>query len=337
MLVKEFTTVLELEPLPDFVETGHVRDVTERGLAYIEAGFPLHLRGLSGTGKTTIAMHLAAKLGRPIVVFFGDEEYSTSDLVGGRYGYRRRRVVDNFIHSVHKIEEDMRQTWVDNRLTVACKHGFTLIYDEFTRSRPEANNVLLSVLQERMLALSPIRGGDGYMKVHPNFVAIFTSNPEEYAGVCKSQDALRDRMVTIDLDHPDRDTEVAITVSKSGLGKEDAAKIVDVVRALRDSVKCEFSPTVRGCIMIAKTLRIRNAAVNSGDRVFREICKDVLSSETSRGGNKAGMKKVREAIGVLIDRYCSLPDTSALDTRRGRHARTSKTAQPSSGGGGLSG
>lgn len=320
--IKEPTTVLEPKALPDFVETGYIRDITERALAYIEAGFPVHLRGPSGTGKTTIAMHLAAKLGRPVTVIHGDEELSTSDLVGGRYGYRFRKVVDNFIHSVKKTDEEMRQTWVDMRLTTACKHGFTLIYDEFTRSRPEANNVFLSVLQEKILNLSPLRESDGYIKVHPKFVAIFTSNPQEYAGVCKSQDALRDRMATIDLDYHDRETEIDITASKSGFDKEDAAKIVDVVRALRDSPECEVAPTARGCIMIAKTLRVRNAAVDSCDRVFREICTEVLSAESTRSGNKACIKNVREAIGTLIDRYCQkTPPLSRIKSEiRGKNA-----------------
>ena len=61
----------------------------------------------------------------------------------------------------------------------------------------------------------------------------------------------------MDIDHPDRDTEVAITVAKSGLEKVDAERIVDIVRALRESGKCEFAPTIRGCIMIAKTLMVR--------------------------------------------------------------------------------
>jgi len=43
----------------------------------------------------------------------------------------------------------MNTLWVDNRLTTACANGNTLIYDEFNRSRPEANNALLSVLEGR--------------------------------------------------------------------------------------------------------------------------------------------------------------------------------------------
>lgn len=303
--MEELTTVLEPRPLPNFVETKSVKDITERAQAYIEAGFPIHFRGNTGTGKTTLAMHVASKIGRPVVMIHGDEEFSTSDLVGGEYGYRLRKVVDNFIHSVLKTEEDMVRRWVDNRLTVACKYGFTLIYDEFTRSRPEANNVLLSILQERMMDLPAAReGGENYLRVDPDFTAIFTSNPEEYAGVHRSQDALRDRMITLDLDYFDEETEVAITEAKSGLSRKDAEKIVRIVRGLRKSDKCEFAPTVRGCIMIAKALKVRNGSIDAKSKVFSETCQDILASETSRVGSKASEVKVKEIIRSLIGKYC---------------------------------
>lgn len=306
MLTEEMATVLEPRSLPNFVETSYVKDVTERAMAYMTAGFPIHFRGISGTGKTTLAMHVAAKIGRPVVLIHGDEEFSTSDLVGGEFGFRSKKVVDNFIHTVLKTEEEMKKRWVDNRLTVACKYGFTLIYDEFTRSRPEANNILLSVLQERMLDLPAARGGvdGGYLKVDPNFRAIFTSNPEEYAGVHRSQDALRDRMITMDLDYFDEETEVRITEFKSGLESGDATKIVRIVRGLRDSNTYEFSPTIRGCIMIAKALAVRGARISKENPVFKQTCMDILASETSRIGTIGGQARVKEAICQLIDLHC---------------------------------
>ena len=305
MATNDSTTVLEPSSQPNFVETPYVKDVTERGLAYINAGFPIHFRGISGTGKTTLAMHVAAMIGRPVVMLHGDEEFSTSDLVGGETGFRSRKVVDNYIHTVLKTEEDMHKRWADNRLTVACRNGFTLIYDEFTRSRPEANNVLLSVLQERMLDLPAPSNRDGnYLNVHPDFTAIFTSNPEEYAGVHRSQDALRDRMITLDLDHFDEETEVRITQFKSGLGNGDATKIIKIVRGLRDSDAYEFAPTVRGCIMIAKTLAVTHASVDKDDPVFRQICMDILASETSRIGTLGSQSRTREVISELIDQVC---------------------------------
>jgi len=304
-MIEELTTIVEPTPLSDFVETEFVKDLTERALGYIQAGFPVHFRGASGTGKTTLALHVASKIGRAVVMIHGDEEFTTSDLVGGEYGYSMRKVVDRFISRVLKVEEDMVKRWVDSRLTIACKYGFTLIYDEFTRSRPEANNILLSILQERMMDLPVGRGGgESYLKVDPNFTALFTSNPEEYAGVHRSQDALRDRMITMDLDHFDEETEVAIVQAKSGLPRQGAEKIVKVVRAVRESGAYEFAPTVRGAIMIAKSLRVLNGYVKGSSAIFQQVCQDILASETSRVGSKSNQAKVRELVKKFVRQYC---------------------------------
>src|SRR3989337_3881911 len=210
------------EPSNGFAITPHIEEIVESALAYLQAGYPVHFSGPAGTGKTTLAFHVASRLGRPVTLVHGDEEFKTSDLIGSHDGYRKRKLYDNFIHSVVKSEEDMQTIWSDNRLTSACKAGHVLIYDESNRSRPEANNVLLSVLQEGILsAPKRSRYGSGHLEVHPDFCAIFTSNPEEYAGTHKAQDALIDRLITITLDHYDRETEVGIAMSKSGLSREE--------------------------------------------------------------------------------------------------------------------
>jgi len=299
----EMNTVLEPKAMPNFVETAYIRDITNRGLTYIKAGFPVHFRGPSGTGKTTVALHLASKIGRPVVIIHGDSEYKTSDLIGSEQGYKYRRLDDNFIHSVHKYEEDMTKQWVNNRLTIAIKKGYTLVYDEFTRSRPEANNILLPILQEKMLSTSSSNEEEYYMKVHPEFRAIFTSNPEDYAGVNRTQDALRDRMVTMDLDYFDYETELKITHAKSGMSLDDAEKIVKIVRGLRESGKTEFDPTIRGSIMIAKTLNVLNASPDKSNELFKKVCQDILTSETSRVGSKTNQEKVRGIVNELIELY----------------------------------
>lgn len=301
-------TVVQPKAGVGFIETPFVKTIVGRALHYLKAGFPVHFRGISGTGKTTIALRVAELLNRPVVMLHGDEQLTTTDLVGAETGYHMRRVRDNFISSVLKVEEDSSKRWVDNRLTVSVQEGYTLLYDEFTRSRPEANNVLLSVLQEGILDLPANRSdeGAGYMKVHPQFRAIFTSNPEEYAGVHRSQDALRDRMVTLDLESLDEETETLITARKSGLERGDAAKIVKIVRHLRSSGQYEFAPTIRGGIMIAKTVKEygRGLQVKETDPTFTSICLDVLSSETSRIGSKTTSAKVKEIVRQAISKYC---------------------------------
>ncbi|MCG2695324.1 gas vesicle protein GvpN [Candidatus Parcubacteria bacterium] len=303
---EEEQAVIEARPMADFIETPYVKRITSRALNYFKVGIPVHFRGPTGTGKTTMALHVASKIGRPVVLFHGDEEHKTSDLVGGEQGYHYRYLKDNFISSVLKVEQDMSKRWMDNRLTIACKHGFTLIYDEFTRSKPEANNILLSILQEKVMDLPMKRDGDErhYLKVHPDFCAIFTSNPEEYAGTHKAQDALRDRMVTMDLEYFDRKTEVTITQAKSGIPKEDAEKIVDIVRGMRTSNPCEFPPTVRSCIILGKVLGAIKGKVSASDSQFKQLAKDVLVSQTTRSPWSPRRKEIENLVKDLIKKYC---------------------------------
>ena len=273
--------VLSLQPRASFVETPALQEIVTRALGYLGAGFPVHFRGPAGTGKTTLAMHVAGKLGRPVCLIAGDEEFGTSDLVGGQYGYRFRRVVDRYIHSVQKYEEDAVQRWVDSRLTTACRQGFTMVYDEFTRSRPEANNVLLGILEERVLVLPTKARDEQYLKVHPDFRAIFTSNPQEYAGVHDAQDALSDRLVVMDLDYPERDTEISITVARSGLSKKAAEQVVDLVRAFRVSEEYDQAPTLRASVMIARVCATQKIPVSVSSPAFVNLCLDVLESKTA--------------------------------------------------------
>lgn len=296
-------TVLLPKQKPNFVETQYVRSLTNRAMSYLKTGYPVHFSGPAGTGKTTLALHIAASLGRPVILIHGDDEFGSSDLIGGQNGYRATKVVDNFIHSVVKQEENFSKVWVDNRLTTACKFGFTLIYDEFNRSRPEANNVLLSILEERLLELPSGRSCENHMQVHSDFAAIFTSNPEEYAGVHKTQDALLDRMITVKLGHHDQETETAITSAKSGLPVETVARIVEIVRRFRSLGVNHHRPTVRACIMIAKIVALRSASADRGDPVFRETCRDVLCTDTvkiTRHGEALDVDRLDE----IIDQVC---------------------------------
>jgi nitric oxide reductase NorQ protein len=270
-----------------FVVTPQVEELIERGFAYLQAGYPIHLSGPAGTGKTTLALHMATKCGRPVMLIHGDDEFGSSDLVGNDVGFRKNRLVDQYVHSVRKEEEMIRTLWVDNRLTTACRYGHTLVYDEFTRSRPEANNVLLSVLGEEILNLPKLRyAGEGYLKVDPSFRAIFTSNPEEYAGIHKSQDALMDRLISIHVDYFDRETEVAITAARSGVSHVDAGRVVDLVRHYRERRVGRHRPSLRAAIMIARVVAQRGGTFDQSDVVYQHTYRDVLGLD--RHGRHGG-------------------------------------------------
>jgi gas vesicle protein GvpN len=273
------TTVLKANPR-QFVSTPAITRVAARALRYLQSGYSVHLRGPAGTGKTTLALHLADLLARPIMLMFGDDEFKTSDLIGNQTGYTRKKVVDNFIHSVVKVEDELRHNWVDSRLTLACREGFTLVYDEFNRSRPEVNNVLLSALEEKLLVLPPNKDRSEYVRVSPHFRGIFTSNPEEYCGVHSTQDALLDRLITINIPEPDELTQQEIVVQKTGIDRESAVAIVQIVKAFRKKTANERSSGLRSCLMIGKVCHEHEVMVMPENAEFRDICQDLLLSRT---------------------------------------------------------
>ncbi len=289
------------EPSDGFVTTPTIEKVTKRSLAYLDAGYPIHLTGISGTGKSSLAFHIASKLDQPAVLLHGDSEFDRSDLVGGEVGYRKSEVVDNFISSVLKKSENVRKVWQDKRLATACRKGYTFIYDEFTRSQATANNVLLSILEERILNL-PTRGSreDNYIQVHPNFRAIFTSNTEEYAGTHDTQSALLDRLVTIELDHPDRETEVKITRTRSGIGTEAAEQIVKLVRTVRAHTSSYHGPSVRTSIILARVFAGQEEDLGPHSSFFLDVCGDVLRPSRATGPS-SDAEEMDERIRAAID------------------------------------
>ena len=286
------------------VVTDHIKDIIERAKDYIKAGYAVHFRGPSGTGKTTIAIHLAKMLGRPFEIIFGSFDFNMEDLLGGQYGIKKKTVIDNYIRSVIKTEEEIEKTWIDGRILNACINGYTLIYDEFTRTKPEINNLLLSILEEKIIEVPFERKGGNIIKVHPDFSIIFTSNPEEYVGVYKTQDALVDRMITIDLDYLDRDTEIKITMAHSDISEKDAEFIVDLIKKIREVLGTSFMPSVRYCIKIAKVLKSKNIGIGDDYNYVRSILEEILKPvNTDEKTYKYDRKMIRQIILDRLDNY----------------------------------
>lgn len=296
------TTVLQLSSR-NFVTTPQIEEMTTRALRFLHCGYSIHLKGPAGTGKTTMALHLASLLTRPVMLLYGDDEFKSSDLVGTQSGYKRRQVVDNFIHSVVKTEDDLQHNWVDSRLTTACREGFTLVYDEFNRSRPEVNNVLLGALEEGLIVLPPGRDrGTDYVRVHPQFRAIFTSNPLEYAGVHQTQNALIDRMVTLEMGEPLAATEIEILKNRADLREDQARLIIQLLREFRERVAMDQPSSMRCSLMIGQVCRQHEIPIQPDHPVFQQVCLDVLLSRA-----KTTAAEAQAALELILLKFRKLP------------------------------
>ncbi|SHN23296.1 gas vesicle protein GvpN [Gracilibacillus kekensis] len=267
-----------------FIQDELTKSLLSRSLRYVKTGYPVHFTGPSGSGKTSIAIALANKLKRPVMVMHGNHELDNKDLIGSFSGYTSSKVVDQYVRSVYKKDETVTESWIDGRLLEAVKKGYTLIYDEFSRSSPATNNIFLSVLEEGVLPLYGLKSKRPYVKVHPKFKVIFTSNPDEYAGVYQTQDALLDRLITLHVGYKNKEQEALILREKLGVEKNEAHIISNLVQDLRKEFgKRKGNPSLRLSIQITKIAKNDDIPIKGSNQDFQQLCIDLLSHSVVQG------------------------------------------------------
>ncbi|WHX27844.1 gas vesicle protein GvpN [Virgibacillus halodenitrificans] len=283
------------------VESDNTKMLLKRTFDYLQAGYPIHFTGPAGTGKTSIALALARKRKRPVMLIHGNHEMNNKDLIGDFTGYTSKKVIDQYVRTVYKKEESVSETWENGRLLEAVLNGYTLVYDEFTRSQPTTNNLFLSILEEGIIPLYGTKSKEPFARVHPSFSVIFTSNPAEYAGVYKTQDALLDRLITIPISYEDPEEEARIVAEKSELDKEDALFISQLVAKLRG--KCSHNdskgPSLRSSLMLAKLASKQDIPIESKDEDFQQLCLDILTYPLSQCVNAD--EALKEAENIIME------------------------------------
>ncbi|MGM7701464.1 gas vesicle protein GvpN [Pseudalkalibacillus sp. Hm43] len=272
------------------IEDQEMTHLLYRSLQYLKAGYPVHFTGPTGSGKTSLALALAKKRKRPVMLIHGNHELDNKDLIGDFTGYTSKKVVDQYVRSVYKKDESVTETWRDGRLLEAVKNGYTLVYDEFTRSRPTTNNLFLSILEEGVLPLYGSKTTEPFVKVHPDFSVIFTSNPGEYAGVFNSPDALFDRMITLFVEYKSKEKEAEIVSEKLGMDLEDAEAITNLVSLLREQGTVDWNgPSLRSSLMIARIAMEDDIPIEGQNEEFQQLCIDILAYPLSQSATEEGI------------------------------------------------
>ena len=289
----------------------------QRAMGYLKAGYPLHLRGPAGSGKTTLALRVASRLKRPIVLLVGDAGFDTRRLVGGEEVTRTRKVVDRYISSVMKVESQTNAIWLNRAVTVACLEGQTLVYDEFNRAPPTANNVLLTVLEERLLVLPKTMRGESYTQVHPEFRGDLHLQPGR---PCRHQpgpgraDRPHDHAGSRRLRPRDGTGDRGGALQPQAV---EAARIVDIVRDFRSSREYAQRPTLRASIMLAHLAAEQDLRVAADDPRFVQLCLDLLGSKLKPGEDGLPDARQRELLIQLIDHFCVPPPRMGARQPRG--------------------
>jgi gas vesicle protein GvpN len=275
-----------------FFEDDAIRALLQRAETYVAAGTCLHLSGPAGLGKTTLAMLVAERIGRPVSFMTGNQWLEASDMIGREVGESTRTVVDKYIQSVRRTDTEVRADWRASILALSMQNGYTLVYDEFTRASPEANSVLLSVMEEGVLVTTDRASKRSYIEAHPDFRIILTSNPHDYIGVNGAPDALLDRMVTLSVPRPSARTMAGIIALRSGLDPVTSKRIVALVQSVQKKDQTVHGSQLRAALSIARIATHMKHAGPLGDDALAMVATDVLAG---RGWDVT----VAQLVGIL--------------------------------------
>lgn len=277
-----------------FYENDALRELIARATEYVRAGVCVHFTGTAGVGKTSLALRVARELERPIALMAGNEWLTSQDFIGREVGTTTSTVVDRYVHSVRRTEKNTVNDWQASILATAMEQGQTLIYDEFTRATPEANATLLSVLEEGVLVSTDGNNPKPFLRAHPEFRIIMTSNPHDYVGVNSAPDALVDRVVTIPIQEPGIDMMSGMVAQRTGLALPTSTRIAHLIAHFRTTQETTRVSATRSAILIARIAAAKAANGTLTDAALTRIATDVL---VGRGIN-ASSPQVAAALQV---------------------------------------
>lgn len=253
----------------------------------IQQNMPVLLIGETGTGKTSLIRHLAART---------NNNFRRLNLNGAT-------TVDEFVGKM--LLNENGTYWVDGILIDAMKNGHWLLLDEINAALPEILFVLHSLLDDDRYVVVAENHNEK-IHPHPNFRIFATMNPSDtYAGTKELNKAFLSRFpITLKVGFPEPERETEILIKKTGVVDSMAKSLVALGVALRKSYeqeKLSFICSTRELVNIASML----------DNVdIKDACQVVLLNKTSSEDRNA----VKDLIQLHFGKFNDPKDNGNLYT-----------------------
>lgn len=257
--VTKFEAPSSLVDLVPEVDSSHVWGDGEdlrHVLMALETNMPLYVFGHKGTGKTTDITQVCAVTGRPMI----------------RVQHTRSTEEYHIIGQMTVVGGETR--FELGPLAVAMREGLVYLADEYDVAQPGALAVYQPVLEGQPLVIKEAPRHLRVIKPHPMFRFCATGNTNGtgdetglYAGTMLQNSANYDRFqMAIQKSYMDAKHETSIVVGRTGLRKEDAAKLVGMANEVRkqfDAGKMNDTVSTRSLVSIA-TIGRRRANMKVG-------------------------------------------------------------------------
>lgn len=209
----------------------------------LEAGRHVLLEGPVGVGKTHLVLSVLSERKQKVFRVDGDPRFSEQKITGW---------FDPPLVLSRGFQWD---TFLAGPLVAAMQEGGALFINELNRLPEGTQNVLLPVLDERVLTLPKL----GSLQARKEFVVIATQNPKEFVATSPLSEALLDRFEWMRLDYPPEQEEWDIVKQSlhdqamHGFAVSDLLGLaaVRIVRATRQHPQIRRGASLRAALSLA--------------------------------------------------------------------------------------
>lgn len=262
--------------------------LVERAIIGLAGNRGLLLVGEPGTAKTMLSELLSAAISG-----------TSTNAIQGSAGTTEDQVKYSWNYALLLAEGPTLRALVPSPMHVGMKQGCLVRFEEITRCAPEIQDVLISVLSDKVMIIPELGGEDRVLLAKPGFNLIATANIRD-RGVHEMSSALK-RRFNFETVHPIRELNLEVTLVQrecERLLKDSGA----VVKVDRDVVE----------LLVTAFHDLRDGVTSEGIQLERPVA--VMSTaEAVSVAVSAGLDAYYYGKGVLGPEYICRHLASALD------------------------